>query len=70
MTGRYPHKFGAPFNLPNTGLGIEEFNRMGIPTGETLIAEVLKGRGLFHRSDRKVAHGRQGRLSPESARLR
>ena len=25
MSGRYPHMFGAPYNLPNSGKGIEEY---------------------------------------------
>ena len=27
MTGRYPHAFGGPFNLPNGGHGIEAYNK-------------------------------------------
>lgn len=45
MAGRYPHSFGAPFNLPPTGLGIEKYNREGIPVGETLISTVLQQAG-------------------------
>ncbi|MFT4546900.1 MAG: arylsulfatase B, partial [Verrucomicrobiales bacterium] len=30
MTGRYPHAFGRPFNLPNGGHGIEAYNREGV----------------------------------------
>lgn len=47
MAGRYPHSFGAPFNLPNSGLGIEEYNREGIPVSETLISTVLQKAGYF-----------------------
>lgn len=45
FAGRYPHHFGAPFNLPNTGMGIEEYNRDGIPVDETLISTVLQDAG-------------------------
>ncbi len=45
MSGRYPHKFGGPFNLPPSNLGIEEYNRKGIPVSETLISTVLKNAG-------------------------
>lgn len=47
MSGRYPHEFGAPFNLPNTGLGIEDYNKLGIPESETLISTVLQRAGYF-----------------------
>ncbi|WP_442505137.1 sulfatase-like hydrolase/transferase [Novipirellula sp. SH528] len=47
MAGRYPHEFGAPFNLPNAGLGIEEYNRQGISVDETLISTVLQGAGYY-----------------------
>lgn len=47
MTGRYPHQFGAPFNLPPIGLGIEKFNIKGVDTSETLISTVLQRAGYF-----------------------
>lgn len=47
MTGRYPHTFGAPFNLPNSGLGIEDFNQRGIPVEENLVSTVLQNAGYF-----------------------
>jgi arylsulfatase B len=47
MAGRYPHTFGAPYNLPNSGMGIEEFNKEGIPTSETMISTVLREAGYF-----------------------
>ena len=47
VTGRYPHTFGAPFNLPNSGLGIESYNREGVDVGETLISTVLQKAGYF-----------------------
>lgn len=47
MTGRYPHEFGAPFNLPNSGLGIEEYNHKGIPVSEVLVSNVLQNAGYF-----------------------
>ncbi len=47
MAGRYPHEFGAPFNLPNPGLGIEAFNRKGVPESEVLISTVLQRAGYY-----------------------
>ena len=47
MSGRYPHTYGAPFNLPNSGLGIEEYNKQGIPVSETLISTVLQNAGYY-----------------------
>jgi len=47
MAGRYPHTFGAPYNLPNAGLGIAEYNGEGIPVSETMISTVLKGAGYY-----------------------
>jgi arylsulfatase B len=47
MSGRYPHPFGTPFNLPNSGLGIEEYNKQGIPVSETLISTVLQDAGFY-----------------------
>lgn len=43
MTGRYPHKFGSQFNLPDTAMS----GGLGIPTEETFISEVLKDNGYF-----------------------
>ena len=47
MSGRYPHTYGAPFNLPNSGQGIEEYNKEGIPVSETLISTVLQDAGYY-----------------------
>ncbi|WP_146400862.1 sulfatase-like hydrolase/transferase [Planctomycetes bacterium CA13] len=47
MSGRYPHEFGAPFNLPNSGHGIEEYNKQGIDINETLISTVLQDAGYY-----------------------
>ena len=47
MAGRYPHTFGAPFNLPNSDHGIKEYNKEGVPTGETLISTVLQNAGYY-----------------------
>ncbi len=47
MTGRYPHCFGAPYNLPPSKLGMEEYANEGIPTSETLISTVLKRAGYY-----------------------
>lgn len=47
MSGRYPHTFGAPFNLPNSGQGIEEYNAHGIDVDEQLISTTLNKAGYF-----------------------
>ncbi|MEX0331089.1 MAG: sulfatase-like hydrolase/transferase [Puniceicoccaceae bacterium] len=47
MTGRYPHEFGAPFNLPNLSHGIEEYNRLGVPVNEPLFSTVLQDAGYY-----------------------
>ncbi|MDB4474058.1 sulfatase-like hydrolase/transferase [Opitutaceae bacterium] len=47
MAGRYSHKFGGPFNLPNAGLDIEEYNRKGIPVSETLMSTTLQRAGYY-----------------------
>lgn len=47
MSGRYPHAFGGPFNLPNSGQGYEDYNRKGIPVSETLISKTLQSAGYF-----------------------
>tara|TARA_B110000305_G_scaffold206388_1_gene237199 strand:- start:107 stop:1594 length:1488 start_codon:yes stop_codon:yes gene_type:complete len=47
MAGRYSHKFGGPFNLPNPGLGIAEYNAKGIPESETLMSTTLQRAGYF-----------------------
>lgn len=41
MTGRYPHKIGAQFNLPAAG------SYLGVPTEETFISKVLNDSGYF-----------------------
>ena len=43
MSGRYPHEYGAPYNLPHSGEEIEE----GVPVTETLISTVLHDAGYF-----------------------
>ena len=47
FSGRYPHTFGAPFNLPTSRLGIDEYNRHGVPVDETLISTVLHNAGYY-----------------------
>ncbi len=47
MTGRYPHEFGAPFNLPETGDGNEEYYQQGVDVNETLISKVLQNAGYY-----------------------
>lgn len=45
MAGRYPHSFGGPFNLPNSGQGYDDYNRQGIPVSETLLSTTLQKAG-------------------------
>ena len=47
MTGRYPHAFGSPFNLPETGDGNQEYYNQGIDVDETLISTVLQRAGYY-----------------------
>lgn len=47
FAGRYPHAFGAPFNLPPSALNIEEYKSKGIPVEETMISKVLQDAGYF-----------------------
>ena len=41
MTGRYPHKIGAQFNLPSEG------SKLGVPRSEVFISKVLQDAGYF-----------------------
>ena len=43
FSGRYPHEFGGPFNLPDYSSG--QFRDQGIPTSEILISNVLQDAG-------------------------
>ncbi|MEP4079554.1 sulfatase-like hydrolase/transferase [Haloferula sp.] len=45
MTGRYPHLFGAPFNLPAFSDGIDKYNRLGVDPNKKLISRVLQEGG-------------------------
>lgn len=47
MTGRYPHEIGAPFNLPNSGDGIERYNQQGVDVHEPFVSAVLHDAGYF-----------------------
>lgn len=66
MTGRYPHEFGAPFNLPNSGHGIDEYNRLGVPVGETLISKVLQDAGYYTGAFGKWHMGIQSEFHPNN----
>lgn len=66
MSGRYPHVFGAPFNLPNSGLGIEQYNRQGIPESETLISTVLRGAGYYTGAIGKWHMGTEPQFHPNT----
>ena len=41
MTGRYPHKIGAQFNLPSEG------SNLGVPRSEVFISKVLQDAGYY-----------------------
>lgn len=45
LSGRYPHEFGGPFNLPESSSG--DYRNQGIPASETLISSVLQRAGYF-----------------------
>ncbi|RME71110.1 MAG: sulfatase [Verrucomicrobia bacterium] len=45
ITGRYPHEFGGPFNLPITGQWGGGEESKGLPVAETTIATVLQRAG-------------------------
>jgi len=45
FSGRYPHEYGGPFNLPNFSTG--QYADQGIPVEETLISSVLQKAGYF-----------------------
>ncbi|MDZ8118408.1 sulfatase-like hydrolase/transferase [Pontiella agarivorans] len=47
MTGRYPHEYGGQFNHPPFQEGLTEYDGLGVPVEETLIAEVLQKAGYF-----------------------
>ena len=64
MSGRYPHEFGAPFNLPNIGMGIEEYNKEGIPVSETLISKVLQNAGYYTGAVGKWHMGEERKFHP------
>jgi arylsulfatase A-like enzyme len=66
MTGRYPHEFGAPYNLPNSGHGIEQYNQRGVDVSETLISKVLQQAGYFTGAIGKWHMGIQQQFHPNS----
>lgn len=47
LSGRYPHTYGGPYNLPNTSMALEEYDQLGIPKSEILISTVLKDAGYY-----------------------
>ncbi len=47
MTGRYPHSFGTPFNLPAASRGYKKYNKLGIPTNEVLLSKMLQNNGYY-----------------------
>ena len=62
MTGRYPHAFGAPFNLPvSSYVGVDE--NKGVSSSEELISLILKKSGYhtgavgkWHMGDAALYH--------------
>jgi len=47
LSGRYPHSFGAPFNLPPSGAGFDRYDNEGIPVSETLLSTTLQRAGYY-----------------------
>ena len=47
LTGRYPHCFGAPFNLPPSADPFDKYDNEGIPTSEILMGTMLQKAGYF-----------------------
>ncbi|EMI40448.1 N-acetylgalactosamine 6-sulfate sulfatase (GALNS) [Rhodopirellula sp. SWK7] len=45
MSGRYPHAFGGQYNLPPTHIGMDDYNKLGIPPEEAMISTVLQNAG-------------------------
>lgn len=45
LAGRYPHKFGGPYNLPPAATNFEKYKGQGIPVGETLLSTTLQKAG-------------------------
>ena len=43
MTGRYPHEFGAPYNLPDMGMNLKD----GVPVEETFFSNALQKAGYY-----------------------
>lgn len=66
LAGRYPHCFGAPFNLPNSGLAIEAYNQQGIDVNETLISSLLQESGYFTGAIGKWHLGIQPQFHPNA----
>ena len=69
MAGRYPHEFGAPYNLPNFGQGIEGYNKLGIPVSEKLMSAILQDAGYFTGAIGKWHLGHEAKFHPQRAWL-
>lgn len=66
LSGRYPHTFGGQYNLPPKHLGIEKYNRLGIPVDETLISNVLQDAGYFTGAIGKWHLGEESQYHPNN----
>lgn len=64
FSGRYPHEFGGPFNLPDWSTG--DFQNQGITTNETLISTVLHNAGYFTGAMGKWHMGRLAEHHPNN----
>ncbi|QDV61912.1 sulfatase family protein [Crateriforma conspicua] len=64
MSGRYPHQFGAPFNLPNSGQGADAYVEHGIDPDEVLISTVMQRSGYFTAAVGKWHMGIQSSFHP------
>jgi arylsulfatase A-like enzyme len=66
LSGRYPHGFGGQYNLPPVDLGIEEYNKLGIPESETLISTVLQDAGYHTGAIGKWHLGEESQYHPNN----
>lgn len=62
LTGQYPHKFGAQFNLPD----IPYSGGLGVPKSEAYISEVLHDAGYFTGAIRKWHLGEMAEHHPNN----
>lgn len=64
FSGRYPHKFGGQFNLPQPARGYVEYNKQGIDVNEVLMGNVLQDAGYYTGAVGKWHMGRGPKYHP------